>query len=100
MVAGRQCREWPRSQKEWGRDRALLGCGSLPEREWDHANGYKQNQVTGALKKMAFNGGVKLFFHFTFSFFKSEFFSIAGLVSVSPFYLEARQHGKTFFERH
>ena len=34
----------PRSQKAWVRDRALLGCGSLPEREWDHANGYKQNQ--------------------------------------------------------
>jgi hypothetical protein len=76
----------------------LLGCGSLPEREWDHANGYKQNQVTGASKKMGFNGG--FFFHFTFSLFKSEFFSIAGLVGVSPFYLGARQHGKTFFERH
>jgi hypothetical protein len=78
----------------------LLSRGSLPEGEWDHANGYQQNQVAGALKKMGFNGGVKLFFHFTFSFFKSEFFSIAGLVGGSPFYLVARHHGKTFFERH
>jgi hypothetical protein len=58
----------------------LLGCGSLPEREWDHANGYKQNQVKGTLKKMGFNGGATLFFRFTFSFFKSGFFSIASLV--------------------
>jgi hypothetical protein len=78
----------------------LLGCGSLPEREWDHANGSKQNQVRGASKKMSFNGRVKLFFHFTVSFSKSEFFSIAGLAGLSPFYLGARQHGKTFFERH
>jgi hypothetical protein len=78
----------------------LLGCGSLPEGEWDHANGYKQNQVTGASKKMGFNRGVKLFFHFALSFSESEFFSIAGLAGVSPFYLGARQHGKTFFERH
>jgi hypothetical protein len=78
----------------------LLGCGSLPEGEWDHANGYKQNQVKGASKKVRSNGGVKLFFHFAFSFFKSESFSIAGLVGVSHFYLGSRQHGKTFFERH
>jgi hypothetical protein len=78
----------------------LLGCGSLPEGEWDHANGCKQNQVKGTVKKMGFNGVVKLFFYFTFSFFKSELFSIAGLVGGSPFYLEARQHGKIFFERH
>ena len=44
IVAGRQCRERPRSQKERVRDRALLGCSSLPESEWDYANGYKQNQ--------------------------------------------------------
>jgi hypothetical protein len=42
----------------------LLGCGSLPEREWDHANGYKENQVKGTSKKMGFKRGVKLFFHF------------------------------------
>jgi hypothetical protein len=42
----------------------LLGCGSLPEREWDHANGYKQNQVTGASKKMGSNHGVNTLFHF------------------------------------
>jgi hypothetical protein len=76
----------------------VLGGGSLPEREWDHANSHKhkQKQVKCASKKMGFNGGVKLFFHFTFSFFKSEFFSIAGLVGGSPFYLGSRQHGKTF----
>jgi len=52
----------------------LLGGGSLPESEWNHANSQKQKQkqVKGASKKMRFNGGVKLFFHFTFSFFKSE----------------------------
>ena len=38
-----------------GRDRALLGCASLPEREWDHANGYKQNQAKGTSKKLGFN---------------------------------------------
>lgn len=48
------------------------------EREWCHANGYKQNQVKGTSRKMGFNGRVELFFHFTFSRFKSEFFSIAG----------------------
>ena len=39
-----------------------LVMASLPEREWDDANGYKQNQVTGASKKMGFNRGVSVFF--------------------------------------
>jgi hypothetical protein len=42
----------------------LLGCGSLPEREWDHANGYKQNQVTGTSNKVRSNQGVNTVFHF------------------------------------
>jgi hypothetical protein len=42
----------------------LLGRGSLPEREWDHANGYKQNQVKGTSKKMRSNHGVNTLFHF------------------------------------
>jgi hypothetical protein len=62
IVAGRQCRDWPRSQKQ--RARALLGCGSLPEREWDHANGYKQNQVKGTSKKMGSNHGINILFQF------------------------------------
>jgi len=41
----------------------LLGGGSLPEREWDHANGHKHKQVKGASKKMRFNGRVSLFFN-------------------------------------
>jgi hypothetical protein len=35
----------------------LLGCGSLPESEWDHANGYKQDQVK-APRNMRSNHGV------------------------------------------
>jgi hypothetical protein len=42
----------------------LLGGGSLPEREWVHANGHKQKQVKGASKKMRFDVGISLFFHF------------------------------------
>jgi hypothetical protein len=41
----------------------LLGGRSLPEREWDHANSHKQNQVKGASKKMRFDAGVSLFLH-------------------------------------
>ncbi len=76
FVAVRQCCNRRQSQKKRVCDRALLGGDSLPEREWNHANSHKQKQkqkqVKGASKKMRFNGGVKLFFHFTFSFFKSE----------------------------
>jgi hypothetical protein len=42
----------------------LLGGGSLPEREWDHADGHKQNQVKGASKKMRFDFWISLFFQF------------------------------------
>jgi hypothetical protein len=42
----------------------VLGCGSLPEGEWVHANGYKQNQVKGASKKVGFNHAVNTLFHF------------------------------------
>jgi len=42
----------------------LLGCGSLPEGEWDHANSYKQNQVKGTSNKMRSNHGVNTLFHF------------------------------------
>jgi hypothetical protein len=42
----------------------LLGCGSLPKGEWDHANGYKQNQVKGTSKKVRSNHGVNTLFHF------------------------------------
>jgi len=45
IVADRQCR-----------DRALLGCGSLPESEWDHGSGYK-DQVK-APRKTRSNHGV------------------------------------------
>jgi hypothetical protein len=45
----------------------LLGGDSLPEREWDHAKGHKQNQVKGASKKMRFNVWINLFFHFGFN---------------------------------
>jgi hypothetical protein len=45
------------------RDRALLGGGSLPEREWDHANGHKHKQVKGASKKMRFDVWFSLYFH-------------------------------------
>ena len=41
-----------------------VGGGSLPEREWDHANGHKQKQVKGASKKMRFDVLFNLFFHF------------------------------------
>jgi hypothetical protein len=42
----------------------LLGCGSLAEREWDHANGYKQNQVKAASNKMRSNHRANTLFHF------------------------------------
>jgi hypothetical protein len=42
----------------------VLGCGSLPGGEWVHANGYKQNQVKGASKKVGFNHAVHTLFHF------------------------------------
>src|SRR4029077_7250338 len=35
----------------------------LPQREWDHANGQKHNQVKGASKKMRFDVWFSLFFH-------------------------------------
>jgi hypothetical protein len=44
----------------------LLGgpaTAGLPEREWDHANGHKHNQVKGASKKMRFAVWFSLFFH-------------------------------------
>jgi hypothetical protein len=41
----------------------LLGGGSLPEREWDHANGHKHKQVKGGSKKMRFDVWFSLFFH-------------------------------------
>jgi len=46
------------------RDRALLGAGSLPEREWDHANRQQQKKIKCASKKMPFDAGINLFFHF------------------------------------
>src|SRR5439155_19775228 len=46
------------------RGRALLGGRSLPEREWDDANSHRQKQVKGASKKMRFDVGISLFFHF------------------------------------
>jgi hypothetical protein len=42
----------------------LLGRGSLPEREWDQANGHKQNQAKGTSNKMRSNHGVNTLFHF------------------------------------
>jgi len=66
-VAIRQCRARPRSQKKRARNRTLLGGGSLPEREWDHANGHKQKQVKRASEKMRFDLGVSLFFQFLFN---------------------------------
>jgi hypothetical protein len=42
----------------------LLACGSLPEREWDHANGYKQNQAKGTSNKVRSNPGLNTLFHF------------------------------------
>jgi hypothetical protein len=42
----------------------LLGCGSLPEREWDHADGYKENQAKGTSNTMRSNHGVNTLFHF------------------------------------
>jgi hypothetical protein len=54
-----------RSQKKRVRDRVLLGGGSLPEREWNHAKGHKQ--VKRASNKMRFNVWVSLFFHFRFN---------------------------------
>src|SRR5207253_7277957 len=62
-VAG-QSRHRRRSQKKRDRDRALLGGGSLPERERDQANGHKHKQVKGASKKMRFDVWISLFFHF------------------------------------
>src|SRR6185369_2855001 len=62
-VGARQCGHQRRSQKKRGCDRALLGRGSLPEREWDHANRHKQKQVKGASKKMRFDVWFSLFFH-------------------------------------
>src|SRR5258708_27051430 len=60
-------RGWPisgpaRPKKERVRDRAWLVCSSLPESEWDYANGYQQNQ-TKAPRKMRSNHGVKTVFH-------------------------------------
>ena len=57
-VVGRQSRGRLRPQKERVRDRALLGCSSLPESEWDYANGYQQNQ-TKVPRKMRSDQGVK-----------------------------------------
>jgi hypothetical protein len=37
---------------------------SLRQREWDHADGQKQNYVKGTAKKMRFGVGVFLFVHF------------------------------------
>jgi hypothetical protein len=62
------------------RDRALPGGGSLAEREWDHRNGHKQKQVKGTPKKMRFDLGVSLFFHFDLILFAVLYFAI--------FYLE------------
>jgi hypothetical protein len=42
----------------------LPGCGSLRERDWDHANGYKQNQAKGTSNKMRSDHGVNTLFHF------------------------------------
>jgi len=42
----------------------LLSGGSLPEREWDHANRQQQEQVKGAPEKMRFDLGVSLFLQF------------------------------------
>jgi hypothetical protein len=52
----------------------VLGCGLLPEGEWDHANGYKQNQVKGASKKVGFNHGVNTLFHFAYASVKQAVF--------------------------
>ena len=54
-VAVRQCRNRRQSQKKRVRDCALLGGGSLTEREWDHANSHKQKQVKGASKNVSAN---------------------------------------------
>jgi hypothetical protein len=40
----------------------LPGGGSLPEREWDRANGHKHKQVKSASKKMRFDVWFSLFF--------------------------------------
>jgi len=64
MVPGRQCRESPRSQKASIRDRASLGCGSLPEGEWDPAYGQKQKQVKGTSNMLRSTHGINTLFHF------------------------------------
>ncbi len=64
IVAVRQSRNRHRSQKKRVRDRALLSGGSLPEREWDHANRQQQKQIKGASKKMRFDVWISLFFYF------------------------------------
>jgi len=46
----------------------LPGGGSLPEREWDHANRQQHKQVKGASKKMRFDVWFSLFFHFALFF--------------------------------
>jgi hypothetical protein len=42
---------------------------SLRQREWDRADGQKQNYVKRASKKMCLGSGIFLFFHFCFAFF-------------------------------
>jgi hypothetical protein len=46
---------------------SLPVAGSLSQREWNRANGWKQKQVKRTSNKMRLDCGVNLFFHFRFS---------------------------------
>jgi len=45
----------------------VLPACSLPQREWNHADGEKQKQETRTSNKMRSSGWVNLFSHFCFS---------------------------------
>jgi hypothetical protein len=56
------------------RRRYAAACGgSLRQREWNHADGHKQEHVQRAADKMCFDALVVLFFHLVLSWLKCVF---------------------------